>query len=129
MNRLALGLIAALVAGPAAAGRSDHLADLAHALGRSQAIRETCDGVGDQLWRSKYMRLLDLERPDAAGSARVRAAFGAGYAAAKADYAACSPQAREALGAAAQKGRVLAERLAGDPPAPVEPVAEAPPPR
>ena len=114
-----------------AASRSDDLAALAHALGRSQAIRETCDGVGDQHWRSKYMRLMDLEKPDEAGSARVRAAFGAGYAAARADYADCSPQAREALGAAAQQGRALAERLAGDPPAPApaEPVAEAAPPR
>jgi len=129
MNRLALGLIAALVAGPAAAERSDDLADLAHALGQSQAIRETCDGVGDQQWRSKYMRLMDLEKPDAAGSARLKAAFGAGYAAARADFAECSPEARAALGAAAHQGRALAERLAGEPPSLPEPVAEADPPR
>jgi uncharacterized protein (TIGR02301 family) len=127
---IATQLAALLCAGPAMAARSDDLAGLAHALGQSQAIREACDGAGDQHWRSKYMRLMDLEKSDEAGVARVKAAFGAGYAQAKADYADCSPEARAALAAAAGQGRALAEGLAGPtPPAPAEPVAEAGPAR
>lgn len=131
--RLALSLILAMTgACPALAARSDDLADLARALGKSQAVREACEGGSDQHWRSQYMRLMDLEKPDEAAAAQVRAAFGAGYAQAKAEFADCSPEARAAASAAANEGRVLADRLAGPPPAPaasLDPLAEAPPPR
>ena len=34
------------------------LLDLAYALGQSHALRQACEGAGDQFWRARMMRLI-----------------------------------------------------------------------
>lgn len=115
MRRLAIGVVAAALAtGPACAqeaGRADDLAALAGALGQSQALREACEGMRDQYWRSRMMRLLEIEPLAQQIGPRLTQAFNAGYAEQAQAFPACGPESRAAEAAAAERGRAAAVRL------------------
>ena len=120
--------VAALALAPMArAAEPGDLTALAQILGESQALREVCEGAQAQYWRSRMMRLLDLERPDEALSARLSKAFNAGYAARKRDFPACSPESQALEAEIAGRGEQLAARLAAQSPL-VEPDSVAEPP-
>jgi len=88
------------------------LLDLAYALGQSHALRQACEGAGDQFWRARMMRLIDVEQADAAFTALLRDRFNGGFAASQASHPdGCSPESRRAERQAAQRGRALAGKL------------------
>lgn len=128
-RRTAAALALAALAGAAGAqedARPQGLAALSHALGESQALRELCEGVQDQYWRSRMMRLLALEEADGLAGAALTAAFNAGYAQARGLASDCGPDSRRAEVEAAVRGQELAAALAGPPPAPGAETPELP---
>jgi uncharacterized protein (TIGR02301 family) len=117
MRPLAAVLVLLLLAAPAyAAGRpADHretLLALAEVLGQSHALRQACAGRGDQYWRARMVRLMDVERPQGEWAAELTGAFNDGYHSRRKLFPACTPAARRAEISAAARGRVLAARLA-----------------
>lgn len=120
MRPLFTALALVLLATPAAAeappaGHRETLAALAEVLGQSHALRQACAGPGDQHWRARMTRLMDVERPQGAWAAELTAAFNAGYASRRRMFPVCTPMARRAEITAAARGRALAERLAQAP--------------
>ena len=120
MRPLLAALALVLLARPAAAeappsGQRETLAALAQVLGQSHALRQACAGPGDQYWRARMMRLMDVERPQEAWRAELTAAFNAGYASRRRMFPVCTPMARRAEITAAARGRALAGRLAQAP--------------
>ncbi|PVM93208.1 TIGR02301 family protein [Caulobacter radicis] len=88
------------------------LLDLAYALGQSHALRQACEGAGDQFWRARMMRLIDVEAADTTFNDRLRDRFNGGFAASQAGHPeGCSPESRRAERQAAQRGRALASKL------------------
>lgn len=88
------------------------LLDLAYALGQSHALRQACEGAGDQFWRARMMRLIDVEASDSGFTDRLRDRFNGGFAASQAGHPeGCSPESRRAERQAAQRGRALAAKL------------------
>lgn len=137
-------ITAALVASVAPAAAQDRspalrqaLLDLGYVLGESHALRQACRGETDQHWRSRMIRLIDLERPDVGLQGRLQQSFNTGYASARGAHPACTPASRRAEAEAAVRGRGLAVRLAAAerpaaaaPPEPAtDPMAEDQPPR
>jgi uncharacterized protein (TIGR02301 family) len=57
------------------------LLDLAFTLGESHALRQVCEGAGDQYWRARMMRLTEVEKADQAFDAQLRDRFNTGFAA------------------------------------------------
>ncbi len=88
------------------------LSDLAYVLGQSHALRQACQGVTDQFWRGRMVKLVEAEAPDPAFNTRLNSAFNAGFSAAQARYPACGPDSRAAEAAAAARGQALAGSLA-----------------
>ncbi|MBI1686154.1 TIGR02301 family protein [Caulobacter hibisci] len=105
---LAPGLATAQDRGPAERQR---LLDLAYAIGQSHALRQACEGIGDQFWRARMVRLTEVEQADQAFDGQLRDRFNGGYAAAQAAYPECGPESRRAERQAAQRGRALAIKL------------------
>lgn len=112
----AVGLILAAAVGARQPAERQALADLAYALGESHALKVACAGSADQSWRDRMNRLLELEKPDEAFRRRLTDSFNAGFSTRKAEHPACDEGVPEAERAAAERGRALAERLAGDGP-------------
>jgi uncharacterized protein (TIGR02301 family) len=112
-----LSLIAVLIAlaAPAAAApspeRAETLTALAETLGQSHALRQVCAGQGDQYWRARMMRLMEVEKPQGALEERLTEAFNAGYAQRRSLFRACTPAARRAEAQSAARGRSLAGQL------------------
>ena len=88
------------------------LLDLANVIGESHALRWACQGDGDQYWRTRMFRLIEVEAPDQAFQARLSQAFNAGFATGRASFPRCSKATRAEAAAAARRGRDLAARLA-----------------
>jgi uncharacterized protein (TIGR02301 family) len=88
------------------------LLDLAFTLGESHALRQVCEGTGDQYWRSRMVRLTDVEKADQAFDAQLRDRFNTGFAARQGQFQDCDDASRQAEQAAARKGQALAARLA-----------------
>jgi len=117
--RLAASLLTALLlASPAVVSAQDRapaerqrLLDLAYAIGQSHALRQACEGVGDQFWRARMVRLTEVEQADQAFDGQLRDRFNGGYAAAQAAHPECSPESRRAERQAALRGRALANKL------------------
>lgn len=114
----ALLLAAPLLAPPVVATAQDRapaerqrLLDLAYAIGQSHALRQACEGAGDQFWRARMVRLTEVEQADKAFDIQMRDRFNGGYAAAQAAYPECGPESRRAERQAAQRGRALASKL------------------
>lgn len=107
-----------------AADERQRLLDLAYTLGESHALRQACEGVDDQYWRSRMVRLTEVEQADQAFDAQMRERFNTGFASRRSEYPICDEASRKAEQAAARKGQVLAHKLsqsmrpAPPPPAP-----------
>lgn len=105
---LAAPLASAQERGPA---ERTTLLDLAYVLGQAHALRQACEGEGDQYWRDRMARLLDVEAADAGFSGQLQSRFNAGYNSSQAEFPACSAESRHALVEAAQRGQGLAVKL------------------
>ena len=87
------------------------LNSLAYVLGQSHALRQACEGEGDQLWRSWMSRLLETESPDDAFDRRMRDSFNTGYYAAQARFPKCDDAGKAEAQSAAARGRALTKQL------------------
>jgi uncharacterized protein (TIGR02301 family) len=88
------------------------LVDLAYAIGESHALRQVCNGDGDQHWRERMAELINTEAADADFEARLKQSFNSGYAARQSQFPSCGPDSRKAELAVARKGEGIARRLA-----------------
>lgn len=109
-------LLSALVAAPVlaqerAADERQRLLDLAYTLGESHALRQACQGVDDQYWRSRMVRLTEVEQADQAFDAQMRERFNTGFASRRSEYPLCDEASRKAEQATARKGQALAQKL------------------
>ena len=121
MNRLPLHalLVSTLLVwgGPALAqdrgpAERQQLLDLAFTIGESHALRQLCEGGGDQYWRSRMVRLTEVEKADQAFDAQLRDRFNTGFAAGQGQFTQCDDASRQAEQQTARKGQALANRLA-----------------
>jgi len=92
------------------------MVDLAYVLGEAHALRQACHGPKDQTWRSRMSRMVEIEAPDPELKRRLVDNFNAGFMSLQAEHSGCNPQAAEAESETAARGRLLAQRLAGDTP-------------
>jgi uncharacterized protein (TIGR02301 family) len=120
MKRLPLNALLALAvlsaAGPALAqdrgpAERQTLLDLAFTLGESHALRQVCEGSGDQYWRSRMVRLTEVEKADQAFDAQLRERFNTGFAARQGEFPSCDDDSRKAEQATARKGQALSAKL------------------
>ncbi|TCS18094.1 TIGR02301 family protein [Caulobacter sp. BK020] len=120
MKRLPLNalLVLAVLSGTGPALAQDRspaerqtLLDLAFTLGESHALRQVCEGAGDQYWRARMMRLVEVEKADQAFDAQLRDRFNTGFAAGQGQFTECGEASLRAEQQAAVKGRALAARL------------------
>lgn len=87
------------------------LLDLAYTLGESHALRQTCEGVNDQFWRSRMVRLTEVEQADQGFDAQLRERFNTGFAARQGEFPLCDAASRKAEQQSARKGQALALKL------------------
>ena len=109
--------LCALLAAPALAQERppperQALVDLAYAIGESHALRQACNGDGDQHWRDRMAELVNTEAADEGFEARLKQAFNSGFAARQSQFPGCSPDSRKAELAVARKGEGIAGKLA-----------------
>jgi uncharacterized protein (TIGR02301 family) len=117
MKRVLPVLVALLLTAPVLAQERppperQSLVDLAYAIGESHALRQVCNGDGDQHWRERMAELINTEAADADFEARLKQAFNSGFAARQSQFPACGPDSRKAELAVARKGEGIAKRLA-----------------
>lgn len=113
-----LMMIAVLLATPALAqertpAARETLADLAYTLGQAHALRTRCQGEGDQVWRARMVRMVEVERPDEAFRDQLFDGFNTGFLSANAAHPRCDDGARAEAAKVAQRGRDLSRVLAG----------------
>lgn len=108
----ALGVVAPASAQDRSPGIRQTLVDLAYVLGESHALRQACLGAEDQFWRTRMIKLVDAEQPDAALDRRLKEAFNTGYASRQSEFPECTGAARRAEVATLNKGQNLAGQLA-----------------
>lgn len=109
-------LLSALAAAPVlaqerAADERQRLLDLAYALGESHALRQACEGEGDQYWRSRMVRLTEVEQADQAFDAQLRERFNTGFASRRSEFPTCDDASRKAELSIARKGQALSQKL------------------
>ncbi|KQY35683.1 hypothetical protein ASD21_01590 [Caulobacter sp. Root1455] len=116
---LAFAVLSAPLAGAGSALAQDRgpaerqtLLDLAFTLGESHALRQLCQGGDDQYWRSRMVRLTEVEKADQAFDAQLRERFNTGFAARQGEFPGCEDASRQAEQAVARKGQALAVKLA-----------------
>jgi len=135
MRRLALTTLLVFAAASAhaqdrAPAERQTLLDLAYVIGESHALRQVCKGADDQFWRSRMVRLTEVEQADQGFDAQMRERFNTGFAAKQGEYPTCDSASRLAERQSAVRGQALAAelsrsvRLSSDPGLP--PGAEAP---
>jgi len=88
------------------------LADLAYVLGEAHALRQACQGADDQYWRTRMIKMVDAEQPDAALDRRLKESFNTGFASRQSEFPACSAASQKAAVAVAAHGQQLAAALA-----------------
>lgn len=93
------------------AGERQRLLDIAYALGESHALRQACQGEGDQYWRARMVRMTEVEQADQAFDAQMRERFNTGFASRRSEYPTCDDASRKAEQQAARRGQALARRL------------------
>jgi uncharacterized protein (TIGR02301 family) len=108
---IAASLASAAFAQERAADERQRLLDLAYTLGESHALRQLCEGDTDQFWRSRMVRLTEVEQADQAFDAQLRERFNTGFAAGKGEFPLCDVSSRKAEQASAHKGQALALKL------------------
>jgi len=123
MVMLRLPVVALLIAAFAVAGAAPVLAqerepaerqrllDLAYTLGESHALRQTCEGTSDQYWRSRMVRLTEVEQAEQGFDAQLRERFNVGFAARQGEFPLCDASSRKAEQQSARKGQALALKL------------------
>ena len=84
---------------------------LSYVLGQSHALRQACEGEGDQMWRSWMSRLLETESPDDAFERRMRDSFNTGYYAAQARFPHCDAASKAEAQTVTAKGKALTRQL------------------
>ena len=116
---LAVAILSGFLAGAGSALAQDRgpaerqtLLDLAFTLGESHALRQVCEGGGDQYWRSRMVRLTEVEKADQAFDAQLREKFNVGFAARQGEFQGCDDASRQAEQAVARKGQALSAKLA-----------------
>lgn len=87
------------------------LLDLAFTIGESHALRQLCAGTDDQYWRSRMVRLTEVEKADQAFDAQLRDRFNTGFAARQGQFPQCDDDSRQAERQVARKGQALAAKL------------------
>jgi len=87
------------------------LVDLAYVLGEAHALRQACQGAEDQYWRTRMIKLVDAEQPDAALDRRLKESFNTGFASRQSEFPACSAATHRAAAAVAAHGQQLANAL------------------
>lgn len=87
------------------------LLDLAYTLGESHALRQTCEGLNDQFWRSRMVRMTEVEQADQGFDAQMRERFNTGFAARQGEFPLCDEASRKAEQQTARKGQALALKL------------------
>ena len=87
------------------------LADLAYVLGQAHGLAQVCD-PNSQTWRSRMIRVIELERPEPGFRSQLFSGFNAGYAGAQASHPRCGGRSRAAYARAVARGRDLARVLA-----------------
>ncbi|CAN5436894.1 TIGR02301 family protein [soil metagenome] len=87
------------------------LLDLAFTIGESHALRQLCEGSDDQFWRSRMVRLTEVEKADQAFDAQLRDKFNTGFAARQGEFPQCDDASRRAEQQVARKGQALAAKL------------------
>jgi uncharacterized protein (TIGR02301 family) len=118
MRLAALLSIVALAFAPLAAAQErapaerQVLLDLAYTLGEAHALRQACEGEGDQYWRDRMARLIEVEAADEGFNGQLQSRFNAGYNNRTAEFPSCTPESKKALVGTAAKGQGLAGRLA-----------------
>jgi uncharacterized protein (TIGR02301 family) len=108
---LVIALAGVAVAQDRPADQRQRLLELAYALGESHALRQACEGEGDQYWRARMMRLVQVEHPGAALETQLRERFNAGFVALRGQYPACVEASHKAEAQAARRGQALALKL------------------
>ena len=88
------------------------LLDLAYTLGESHALRQVCTGGDDQYWRSRMVRLTEVEKADQAFDAQLRDKFNVGFASRQGEFPECDDASRQAEQTVARKGQALGAKLA-----------------
>ena len=120
MKRLSLNalLVFAVLSGAGSALAQDRapaerqtLLDLAFTLGESHGLRQVCEGSGDQYWRSRMVRLTEVEKADQAFDAQLRDKFNTGFAAGQGQFPECGEASLRAEQQAARKGQALSAKL------------------
>ena len=116
MRRLALTAVLILAAASAHAQdrapvERQKLLDLAYVIGESHALRQVCKGADDQFWRSRMVRLTEVEQADQGFDAQLRERFNTGFAAKQGEYPACDSASRQAERQSAVRGQALATEL------------------
>lgn len=89
------------------------LADLAYTLGQAHALRTRCEGEGDQVWRARMVRMVEVERPDEPFRDQLFEGFNTGFLSANAAHPRCDAGARAQAVVVAAQGRDLSRVLAG----------------
>ncbi|CAN5281543.1 TIGR02301 family protein [soil metagenome] len=120
MNRALISVLGALamlapgvvLAQDRGAVERQRLLDLAFTIGESHALRQVCAGAGDQYWRSRMVRLTEVEKADQAFDAQLREKFNTGFAARQGQFIDCDEASRQAEQAVARKGQALSTKLA-----------------
>jgi len=107
----ALSATGAAVAQDRAPAERQSLLDLAFTLGESHALRQVCEGGDDQYWRSRMVRLTEVEKADHAFEVQLRERFNAGFAAHQDAFPGCDDASRQAEQRTARKGQSLATKL------------------
>lgn len=87
------------------------LLDLAFTIGESHALRQLCRGADDQYWRSRMVRLTEVEKADQAFDAQLRDKFNTGFAARQGQFTQCDDASRQAEQQVARKGQALSAKL------------------
>jgi uncharacterized protein (TIGR02301 family) len=108
----ALGLASGALAQDRGPAERQKLLDLAFTIGESHALRQICEGADDQYWRSRMVRLTEVEKADQAFDAQLRDRFNTGYAARQGQFTQCDDASRQAEQQVARKGQALAAKLA-----------------
>lgn len=118
MRRAVLAILLAACATPALAqertpAERQVLVDLAYVLGESHALRQTCEGAGDMLWRSRMEEMLRVEAADQGFVTRLTLSFNSGYAAGQAGFPSCDAALKTEARRVAARGKQLSARLSG----------------
>lgn len=93
------------------AAERQRLLDLAYTLGESHALRQVCQGETDQYWRSRMVRLTEVEQADQAFDAQMRERFNTGFASRRSEYPICDEASRKAEQQISRKGQSQAQKL------------------